>query len=240
MLAGPVPESSDLKYCSGAKYLSSQYFLWNTIKLICVPPKNKLMQLCYMFNSIKKRERERLEEAWISLSFLSNFRLLLICLVIFEHSSDSKQILYLLGTFYGSDSQQTDGSRFQKSGKRNIYVRKNKDWQKFRRLSGNVYILKEVSLFFQQKRTTLMVEFQPVWYVKIRDVFGGRGSLPKPLSSCTCGNAFLVMAGAFPVGGPHCQNVFEASSSDKMGIGILGSSFDGTWPLHNSEEMRGE
>lgn len=127
MLAGPVPESSDLKYCSGAKYLSSQYFLWNTIKLICVPPKNKLMQLCYMFNSIKKRERERLEEAWISLSFLSNFRLLLICLVIFEHSSDSKQILYLLGTFYGSDSQQTDGSRFQKSGKRNIYVRKNKD-----------------------------------------------------------------------------------------------------------------
>ena len=74
-----------------------------------------------------------------------------IWVLIFDHLLDHKQILYLSGeplwVRFSADESLGRGG--------NIFM-----WEKIK--IGNAYILKEVSLLFNPKRTALIVEFKLV------------------------------------------------------------------------------
>lgn len=107
-----------------------------------LPPKNKFMQLCYLFNSIKTKQRV-LEGGWLSLSSLILGCYLFICLfILIIHQIVNRYYIFLGGGSFMGQTLSRQMVGFKSLGKTSLCEKKIK-------------IDKSSRLFLHQKESSI-------------------------------------------------------------------------------------
>lgn len=123
----------------------------------------------------------------------------------FDHFSDGRQILCLLGAFYGSDSEQTNGSVTKVWEETALGEKKKLILIKIQDPFWEYLYFERWFPSFYPRRTALLVEFQPERHISMGDLFGVRDTLAKLLSLMP--SAALSCPGRGPPrGGTQGQN----------------------------------